>query len=109
MGLTGGRRLRQSVRPCEKAGEYSFAGYGDTLHAIYRGMRSGAGVRVLDLGFGTGVLTEELYADGREICGVDFSRRMVAIAQDKVPRAGVVRNEPMPPAYPPAVERKGAS
>lgn len=52
-------------------------------------MHSGAGVRVLDLGFGTGVLTEEPYADGCKICGVDFSRRMVGIAQDKMPRAGL--------------------
>ncbi|WP_405946370.1 class I SAM-dependent DNA methyltransferase [Streptomyces prunicolor] len=46
------------------------------------------GARVLDLGSGTGVPTTRQLADaGFEVVGVDFSARMVALAQGYVPTA----------------------
>ncbi|SHI16144.1 class I SAM-dependent methyltransferase [Sporanaerobacter acetigenes] len=46
-----------------------------------------ATIKVLDIGFGTGVLTKKLYDDGYEIYGIDFSRKMLEIAKDKMPSA----------------------
>lgn len=40
---------------------------------------------VLDIGFGTGVLTKRLYDQGCSIYGQDFSSRMIAIAAEKMP------------------------
>lgn len=47
--------------------------------------------RVLDIGFGTEVLTTRLYELGHTISGVDFPSRMVAIAAEKMPLARLVR------------------
>ena len=40
---------------------------------------------VLDLGFGTGVLTTKLYEHGCSIYGQDFSSRMIELASEKMP------------------------
>jgi putative AdoMet-dependent methyltransferase len=45
--------------------------------------------RVLDIGFGTGVLTSKLYENGHQIDGFDFSSKMIAIAKDKMPTANL--------------------
>ena len=41
---------------------------------------------VLDIGFGTGVLTAKLYEQGHSIYGFDFSANMIAIAKEKCQR-----------------------
>ncbi len=45
---------------------------------------------VLDIGFGTGVLTHKLYENGHQVDGIDFSGEMIAIAQTKMPRANLI-------------------
>lgn len=54
----------QTVRTTEKAEAYPFAGYRQVMERIYELVRAGRGRSVLDVGFGTGVLTRRLYADG---------------------------------------------
>ena len=43
--------------------------------------------KVLDIGFGTAVLTKKLYDDGLEIHGQDFSKNMLDIALQKMPKS----------------------
>jgi|SRR5690554_5498863 len=47
--------------------------------------------KVLDVGFGTGVLTKKLYDGGYEIYGIDFSQRMIEIAREKMPLAKLIQ------------------
>lgn len=79
-----------SVQLSEESDTYPFAGYKTVLNFIYEQVRKGSGTRVLDIGFGTGVLTEKLYRDGYTITGIDFSRRMIEIAQQKMPEAALI-------------------
>ena len=45
---------------------------------------------ILDIGFGTAVLTSRLYENGHRIDGLDFSTQMIAVAQSKMPMANLV-------------------
>lgn len=83
----------KSVRNCEEAGEYPFAGYKDVLNEIYKAVHKKKNARILDVGFGTGVLTKKLYDDGYEIYGIDFSERMIAIAKEKMPDAVLIQHD----------------
>lgn len=77
----------KSVGLSDEDNTYPFAGYKAVLNAIYgRVLRAGA-EKVLDIGFGTGTLTTKLYEAGCQICGQDFSDRMLALAQEKMPKA----------------------
>jgi len=80
----------KSVNLSEKNNEYPFAGYKDVLNYIYNQVRGKAGANVLDIGFGTGVLTTKLYNDGYSITGVDFSSNMIGIAKQKMPQATLI-------------------
>lgn len=76
-----------SVASSDEEDRYPFAGYKNVLAAIYAAVRQTPGMRVLDLGVGTGVLTQRLYADGYTITGIDFSPRMLTLAGEKMPGA----------------------
>lgn len=88
----------KSVNLSEQNDEYPFAGYKNVLNMIYneiRGTKTRKTVspklpKVLDIGFGTGVLTEKLYNDGYDITGVDFSHKMIEIASLKMPKARLI-------------------
>ncbi len=82
-----------SVAASDAEESYPFAGYKKVLAEVYRAVRQHGGLRVLDIGFGTGVLTQRLYADGYDIIGVDFSPQMLAIAQQKMPRARLLEHD----------------
>lgn len=71
--------------------EYPFAGYRLVLGTIYDRIRRAKGLKVLDLGIGTGVLAKKLYSDGYQIYGVDFSEKMLAIAGEAMPGAQLAR------------------
>jgi len=71
----------------EAADTYPFAGYREVLGDIYNEIMSVKGARVLDLGFGTGTLTNKLYEGGCEVFGQDFSEKMIELAQKKMPEA----------------------
>lgn len=50
---------------------------------IYNEIRQKSAATVLDIGFGTGILTNKLYENGYSIDGIDFSAEMIRIAQAK--------------------------
>ncbi|MBU3204888.1 class I SAM-dependent methyltransferase [Clostridium algidicarnis] len=77
----------RTVQLSEENNEYPFAGYKDVLNTIYNIVHSKEKVKILDIGFGTGILTKKLYNDGYEIYGIDFSERMIEIAKRKMPLA----------------------
>jgi putative AdoMet-dependent methyltransferase len=82
----------KSVNLCEEADEYPFAGYKDVVNEIYNTIHKKENARVLDIGFGTGVLTKKLYDDGYRIYGIDFSERMIEIAKTKMPNAILIQH-----------------
>lgn len=77
----------RSVQLSEEADSYPFAGYRQVLGTVYRLIREGEGRRVLDIGFGTAVLSGRLYQEGYDITGLDFSPRMLELAREKMPGA----------------------
>lgn len=80
----------KSVQISDESDEYPFAGYKDVLNTVYKVVREKIGT-VLDIGFGTGVLTKKLYDDGYKVTGIDFSERMIEIAREKMPEADLIK------------------
>ena len=74
----------------EEENSYPFAGYKQVLGGIYRAIREAGAKTVLDIGFGTGTLAHRLYQDGCAITGIDFSPRMIELAQAKMPDARLI-------------------
>lgn len=83
----------QSVGVSDEDGTYPFARYRRILNEIYNRVLNGNGKEVLDIGFGTGVLTAKLYEHGCSIWGQDFSERMIELAQEKMPEAKLYRGD----------------
>lgn len=80
-----------SVSNCEAEKSYPFAGYTEVLSKIEGTVFSKRCPSVLDLGFGTAELTEQLYRGGCGITGVDFSRGMIDRAKEKMPQATLLQ------------------
>ena len=80
----------KDVELSEESNEYPFAAYRGVLGTVYRivSQRKGA---VLDIGFGTGILTQKLYTNGYDVSGLDFSERMIEIASEKMPKANFLK------------------
>ena len=70
---------------------YPFDGYNDVLDAVYRMVAVKKKKRILDVGMGTGVLTQRFYQDSAEIYGVDFSEKMLEQARENMPDAVLVK------------------
>ncbi|MDI6619095.1 MAG: class I SAM-dependent methyltransferase [Clostridiales bacterium] len=81
----------KSVGLCDEANNYPFAGYKNILNAVYNAVLNQREASVLDIGFGTGTLTKELYEQGCQIVGVDFSHEMIRIAREKMPNATLIQ------------------
>ena len=81
----------KSVELSEENDEYPFAGYKDVLNTIYNIVHKREKAKILDIGFGTGILTKKLYDDGYEIYGIDFSQKMIEIAKEKMPLASLIK------------------
>lgn len=79
----------RDVQISEESHEYPFTAYKEVLNTVYNIARGKVGT-VLDIGFGTGILTRKLYDHGYEITGIDFSERMIDIAKAKMPRANLI-------------------
>lgn len=77
----------QSVRGSEAADIYPFAGYSRVLQAVCASLPKVDRPVILDLGFGTGALTAQLYQRGCEVWGQDFSPRMLELARARMPEA----------------------
>lgn len=82
-----------SVGLSDDDNSYPFAGYKDVLGTICAGVAAKAPCRVLDIGFGTGVLTAKLYEAGCEVYGQDFSAGMIALARTRMPGAVLVQGD----------------
>ncbi|QUW20271.1 class I SAM-dependent methyltransferase [Sporosarcina sp. Marseille-Q4063] len=80
----------QTVKVSEESNVYPFAGYKKILNTIFNEVMQTVQSKVLDIGFGTGVLTSKLYENGHQIDGIDFSGEMIAIAQAKMPLANLI-------------------
>jgi len=62
-----------------------YARYGEVLDAVVTRAGAGPGVRVLDIGTGTGNLAVRCLAVGASVVGLDPSEPMLARAREKVP------------------------
>ncbi len=77
----------QAVGASDETNTYPFAGYKRILGDIFKTIMEKPHPTVLDIGFGTGMLTAKLYENGCEIYGQDFSSRMIELAYAKMPNA----------------------
>jgi len=64
---------------------FPFEGYQKVLQAVLRKSEVSGGMRVLDLGAGTGNLTALFAQAGCQVWGTDYSAEMVALARRKYP------------------------
>ncbi|CQR46821.1 putative methyltransferase [Paraliobacillus sp. PM-2] len=80
----------QTVQVREENNQYPFAGYKKILNTIYNEVMLKNHSDVLDIGFGTGVLTSKLYENGHQMDGIDFSSKMISIAKIKMPDANLI-------------------
>lgn len=76
---------RESVAQFNDMDEYPFAGYARVFGEVYRMVRQSDAKRILDIGFGTGIIAEKLYKDGYQITGVDPSEKMIAAGREVMP------------------------
>jgi len=83
----------QAVGLSDEENSYPFAGYKEVLNRIYQIILAKGRPVVLDLGFGTGTLTQKLWARGCEIWGQDFSQRMMELARAKMPDAHLFQGD----------------
>lgn len=81
----------RTVQLSEENNEYPFAGYKDILKGIFNEAMQKEQSNVLDIGFGTGLLAAKLCENGHHIDGIDFSEEMIAIAQQKMPKARLLQ------------------
>ena len=91
----------QSVR----SGGFPFEGYRRMLHTIFDLADVKRRAAILDLGVGTGNLAQ-LFADqGCELWGLDYSARMLARAQAKLPGAHLMQAD-LQGEWPPELARR---
>ncbi|MBS4172836.1 class I SAM-dependent methyltransferase [Bacillus sp. FJAT-49736] len=80
----------KTVQLSEESNTYPFAGYKKVLGTIFNEVMQTPGSNVLDIGFGTGILTQKLYENGHHMDGIDFSAKMIEIARKKMPAANLI-------------------
>ncbi|MFB7157299.1 class I SAM-dependent methyltransferase [Lysinibacillus sp. NPDC056232] len=80
----------KTVQLSEESNQYPFAGYKAVLNTIFNEVMYIPKSTVLDIGFGTGVLTAKLYDNRHMINGFDFSSKMIDIAKEKMPDANLM-------------------
>lgn len=83
-----------------------FRGYGEVLDQVVRAAQAGPGMRVLELGIGTGNLAQRFLALGCEVWGLDFSSAMLAVARAKVPQARITQVDLMAQPWPGELDRR---
>lgn len=78
-----------SVKKADESNSYPFAGYSSLMNSIFGTIMSHSPIKVLDIGFGTALLTSKLYDAGNQITGIDFSSEMIRIASSRMPKANL--------------------
>ena len=87
-------------RSVSETDAYPFTGYADALETVVARAEARPGMKVLDLGTGTGNLAVRFAELGCEVWGTDFSEPMLARARTKLPAACFLLHdlrEPLPP------------
>lgn len=69
---------------------FPFDGYEQVLDEITRAAGAQCGMKILDIGIGTGNLAARFTALGCDVWGIDFSAEMLAKAREKLPQAILV-------------------
>src|SRR5699024_11635837 len=69
---------------------YPFAGYKEILNLIFNEVMQKEHSHVLDIGFGTCVLTRKLYNHGPHIEGIVISSKMIHVAYTVMPNAYLI-------------------
>ena len=82
-----------SVKLLSEDSTYPFVGYNQIINKIYDIVISKSNATVLDIGFGTGILTQKLYQYGCDIYGQDFSSKMIELASNKMPNANLYQGD----------------
>lgn len=82
-----------SVKLSNEDNTYPFAGYNEIIYKIYKKVISKSNATVLDIGFGTGTLTQKLYQYGCDIYGQDFSLKMIELASNRMPNASLYQGD----------------
>jgi putative AdoMet-dependent methyltransferase len=73
------------------SGEFPFEGYDRVLETVLNRASLERGMPVLELGPGTGILTERLVDRGCRVLALDFSEKMIEKARERAPRATYLR------------------
>lgn len=71
--------------------DFPFCGYDQVLKRIVKLAQIQTGMRLLDLGTGTGSLAARFTALGCTVWGIDFSSEMISLARDNVPSAEFIQ------------------
>lgn len=82
-----------SVKLSNEDSTYPFIGYNEIVNKIYDIVISKSNATVLDIGFGTGTLTQKLYQYGCDVYGQDFSSKMIKLASNKMPNANLYQGD----------------
>ncbi len=85
----------------EKEETFPFAGYRKVQDMVKWMVSIEEGTKILDLGVGTGLGVAELYEQGAEVTGLDFSPGMLEKAKAKMPRARLI-NHDFSKSFPPS-------
>ncbi|PAT01895.1 hypothetical protein CI105_03290 [Candidatus Izimaplasma bacterium ZiA1] len=80
-------KYENDVKNSELNNQYPFKGYQDVIRGIYETVISQRGNKILDMGCGTGFLSEMFYKNDYEVTLGDFSANMLEIAKGKMPKA----------------------
>lgn len=81
----------KTVQLSEESNVYPFAGYKEVLNSVFNEVMQKKHAKVLDIGFGTGILTNKIYENGHQVDGIDFSSKMISITQSKMPQANLIK------------------
>jgi putative AdoMet-dependent methyltransferase len=92
-------------RSVEAGGSFPLTGYRQVLDEIVRAAGVQRGMKVLDLGIGTGNLAGRFAGLDCELWGVDFSAEMLARAREKVPQAHLAQVDLLG-TWPAALDRR---
>ncbi|MHA2354635.1 MAG: class I SAM-dependent methyltransferase [Candidatus Thorarchaeota archaeon] len=73
------------------ANSFPFEGYDSLLNRIVELADPQPGMKILDMGIGTGNLAERFINKECEIWGIDFSEKMLEVAKKKIPSAHLMQ------------------
>ena len=72
---------------------FPFSGYDKALDHLIRNLRITHSTQVLEIGVGTGFMLSKFYQNGAQCYGFDFSEKMLAIAEEKMPSAFLFQHD----------------